>query len=217
VLSFLTTHLAPSPKLFEEGAILVNREGKRFYNELDKPYLAIAKQSQGTSYIVFDDTLARQFDRWPYFISTAPGVAYAFFSDYRRNRRDIFFQGQSWDELAGRLKVPVAALADAVQTHNRHVADRKADSFGRTPTRAIDKPPFYALGPAKSWVVMTDGGLAVTPNMEVLDESDKIIPGLYAAGSSGQGGVLLEGHGMHVMWGFTSGRIAGRNAAAGPH
>ncbi len=40
-----------------------------------------------------------------------------------------------------------------------------------------------------------------------------VLPGLYGAGSSGQGGLLLEGHGHHLGWAFTSGRIAGRNAA----
>ena len=40
-----------------------------------------------------------------------------------------------------------------------------------------------------------------------------LIPGLYAAGSTGQGGLLLEGHGHHLAWAFISGRIAGRNAA----
>ena len=42
-----------------------------------------------------------------------------------------------------------------------------------------------------------------------------VIPGLYAAGSTGQGGLLLEGHGHHLGWAFISGRIAGRNAAFG--
>ena len=36
---------------------------------------------------------------------------------------------------------------------------------------------------------------------------------LYAAGSAGQGGVLLEGHGHHLGWAFTSGRLAGAHAA----
>ena len=62
--------------------------------------------------------------------------------------------------------------------------------------------------------MLTDGGARVTPRLEVLDGGDAVIPGLYAAGSSGQGGVLLEGHGHHLGWAFTSGRIAGRNAAA---
>jgi succinate dehydrogenase/fumarate reductase flavoprotein subunit len=40
-----------------------------------------------------------------------------------------------------------------------------------------------------------------------------VIPGLFAAGSAGQGGLLLEGHGHHLGWAFTSGRLAGRHAA----
>ncbi len=35
--SFLTTALGPSPELFKEGAILVNREGRRFTDELGRP------------------------------------------------------------------------------------------------------------------------------------------------------------------------------------
>ena len=42
---------------------------------------------------------------------------------------------------------------------------------------------------------------------------DQPIPGLYAAGSTGQGGLLLKGHGHHLAWAFVSGRRAGRHAA----
>ena len=59
----------------------------------------------------------------------------------------------------------------------------------------------------------TDGGLAVTEDLQVLNSESQPIPGLFAAGSTGQGGVILDGHGHHLGWAFTSGRIAGRNAA----
>jgi predicted oxidoreductase len=61
--------------------------------------------------------------------------------------------------------------------------------------------------------VFTDGGLNVSEQLEVLSANGAAIPGLYAAGSTGQGGLLLEGHGHHLGWAFISGRIAGRNAA----
>ena len=73
--------------------------------------------------------------------------------------------------------------------------------------------PFYALGPAISWIVFSEGGLKVDEQLRVLHRDGEPIPGLYAAGSAGQGGVLLEGHGHHLSWAFTSGRLAGRNAA----
>jgi fumarate reductase flavoprotein subunit len=64
-----------------------------------------------------------------------------------------------------------------------------------------------------SWIVFSDGGLKVDLNHRVIHRDGHPIPGLYAAGSAGQGGVILEGHGHHLGWAFTSGRLAGRNAA----
>ncbi|MND06365.1 hypothetical protein D3C83_276970 [compost metagenome] len=53
----------------------------------------------------------------------------------------------------------------------------------------------------------------MTERLEVVRADGTVIPGLYAAGATGQGGLLLEGHGHHLGWAFISGRIAGRNAA----
>lgn len=209
ILAFLTTYLAPSPRLFWEGAILVNRAGRRFVNELERPALAIPHQPDRVAFIVFDDRLARRFSQWPHYISTAPGIAYAYLADYRRNRRDIYAQAATVEGLAQTLGIPAAALAATVAEHNRSAGE------GRTPRPGLTVPPYYALGPAKSWIVLTDGGLVVTSRMEVVDDGGRAIPGLYAAGSTGQGGVLLEAHGLHLCWAFTSGRIAGRTAAAG--
>ena len=75
------------------------------------------------------------------------------------------------------------------------------------------KAPFHALGPMQSWVVLTEGGLKVSTRHEVLDGSGAPIPGLFAAGAAGQGGVILAGHGHHLGWAFTSGRRAGQFAA----
>ena len=54
-------------------------------------------------------------------------------------------------------------------------------------------------------------GLDVTDRLEVRGRDGKAIPGLYAAGSAGQGGVLLDGHGHHIAWAFVSGRHAGQS------
>lgn len=204
LMSFLTTALGPSPDLFRQGAILVNSEGKRFTDELAQPARDVPKQPQRIAYILFDEAMAEKFEAWPYFVSTAPGVAYAYLGDYRRNRRDIFHHGNTPSELAASMHVPAAQLAATLERYNA------AERSGRT---ALARAPYYALGPIKSYVVFTDGGLNVSDRLEVLREDGSIIPGLYAAGSAGQGGLLLEGHGHHLGWAFISGRIAGRNAA----
>lgn len=203
-MMFVTTNLAPSHNLFRRGAILVNKEGRRFADEHDKPQFAIPQQPDRVAFIVFDHTVARAFAEWPNFISTAPGLAYAYLDDYRKNRRDIFAKGATLRELAGAMQIPAEALERTVTEHNASVPR------GAAP---IAKGPFYALGPAKSWIVIAEGGLKVDTSLRVLDGGARPIPGLYAAGSTGQGGLLLEGHGHHLGWAFTSGRIAGRYAA----
>jgi hypothetical protein len=54
---------------------------------------------------------------------------------------------------------------------------------------------------------------SVWPSLRSLGAGDKPIAGLYAAGSTGEDGMLLKGHGHHLAWAFASGRRAGRNAA----
>jgi succinate dehydrogenase/fumarate reductase flavoprotein subunit len=206
LMMFVTTNLAPSPNLFAKGAILINKEGKRFVDERDDPQLAIPRQPERVAYILLDDKIAREFSGWPNFVSTAPGVAYAYLADYRRNRKAVFAQGGTLAQLAGKLAMTPDALEATVREYNGKLANGLP---------AIDRPPYYALGPVKSWIVFTDGGARINTNFEVLDRNGRPIPGLYAAGSAGQGGVLLEGHGHHLGWAFTSGRLAGRKAAFG--
>ena len=203
VMSFVTTALAPSPNLFAEGAILVNRRGERFTNEGDKPAYAVPDQPDKIAYILLDQRMAALFSAWPHFISTAPGVAYAYVDDYRRNRSDIFSRMATLDALAGKLSMPAAAIAETVRAHNAGVGNRP--QFG--------EGPYVALGPVRAVFVHAEGGLAVDHEHRVLGAGDKPITGLYAAGSTGQGGLLLKGHGHHLAWAFASGRRAGRNAA----
>ena len=125
--------------------------------------------------------------------------------DYRRNRPDIFFRASSLAELASKTGMDPAKLEEAVMNYNAK------DASGER--RPFVTPPFVALGPVQSYIMSSDGGLAVNENLQVLGMGNLPIPGLYAAGSTGQGGLLLEGHGHHLGWGCTSGRIAGRHAA----
>jgi hypothetical protein len=48
----------------------------------------------------------------------------------------------------------------------------------------------------------------------VLDVFGNAIPGLYAAGNMGHNTLLFTGHGMHMAWAFTSGRLSGKIAVA---
>jgi len=194
VMQFLTTALAPTPALFEAGALLVNRDGERFGDERDRPAWRVPDQPGKVAYILLDAPLARRFSAWPDFVSTAPGVAYAYMPDYKRNRPDVCTEAATLKSLAGKLGM--RALEASVATR-------------------LASPPFVALGPVRSVFVHAEGGLAVDARHRVLGSGDQPIPGLYAAGATGQGGLLLKGHGHHLAWAFVSGRRAGRFAALG--
>ena len=211
IMSFLTTALAPSPLLFQRGAILVNQRGERFCDELDRPALALPDQPGKVGYIVIDGRLAREFSAWPHFVSTAPGVAYAYVPDYRRNRPDVFAEAASLRSLADRTGMQAQALEEAVAGYNAGLRD----SGGPASRQPLVQRPFIALGPVRAVFVHNEGGLAVDTGHRVLGPGDRPIPGLYAAGSTGQGGLLLKGHGHHLAWAFVSGRRAGKRAALG--
>ena len=147
---------------------------------------------------MIDHALAQRFSAWPHFVSTAPGVAYAYIPDYRRNRPDVFTEAPTVDSLAHQLQMNPAVLKKSVASAT---------------VRPLDSGPFIALGPVRSVFVHSEGGLAVDTQHRVLGADDKPLPGLYAAGSTGQGGLLLKGHGHHLAWAFVSGRRAGRFAA----
>lgn len=212
VLSFLTTALGLTDRLFQQGAMLVNCRGERFCDEFDKPVWKLAEQPQQSGYVILDRTLAERFTAYPYFISTAAGIAYAYLPDYRRSRADVYAEADSVEALARRIGADPDTLAASIAGHNQAIAAGRTNPAGQALT-PITTGPYVALGPVKSYSVSCDGGLAVNEKLQVLGADDQPIEGLYAAGLVGLSGLLLKGHGHHLGWAFTSGRMAGRNAA----
>jgi succinate dehydrogenase/fumarate reductase flavoprotein subunit len=213
VMSFLTTILVPSPKLFRAGAALINARGERFLDELDSPSdtstPVLAAQPDRLAYVLLDGKLAKKYSAWPNYVSTAPGFAYAFIPDYRRTRKDIFHEAATLEGLARKLGMQPEVLQKTVADYNTMLASPER-AKGR---ERLDGGPYIAMGPVRHYLNFSDSGVAVDTRLNVLGPGDKPIPGLFAAGFIGMGGMLLEGHGHHIGWAFTSGRLAGRHAA----
>ncbi|TWT13579.1 FAD-dependent oxidoreductase [Reyranella sp. CPCC 100927] len=209
IMRFMTTVMAPEASLLRDGAMLVGATGAGINIGDGPPGLAVAAQSGNTAYLVFDQAIAERYSRWPHPVSTAPGVAYAYFPDYRRTRPDLVHSAPSLAALATRTGMSGSALQAAADAHRQ----ARASGGGDLPP-PLARPPFHALGPIQSFIVLTDGGVKVGDDLRVIVERDRPVDRLFAAGSTGQGGVLLEGHGHHLGWAFTSGRIAARNATA---
>jgi succinate dehydrogenase/fumarate reductase flavoprotein subunit len=209
LMSFLTTILVPDARLYKDGGVLINKNGERFADELNNPGPGLSEQPSQYGYILLDGKLVDKFSRWPHFVSTAPGVAYAYIPDYRRSRKDVFHEGSTLGDLARSLHMDPQKLVKAVADYN--AATRGDGPLANRP--ALDRGPYVALGPVRHMIQFADSGIAVNGRLEVLSHDDRPVPGLFAAGFTGMGGALLWGHGHHLGWAFTSGRIAGRHAA----
>lgn len=204
MMGFVTTYLSPREALFDSGAILVDTHGRLRSNTSENINLVVAELGEDGGYIVGDRTLYEKFSSDPHYVATAPGVAFAYMPDFRRSRKDVYAEAPTTDELAAEIGISAAAL-------NKSIADAAASVTGGA--APLTEGPYFALGPVRAYLLQTNGGLKVSTRLEVLGRDDRPIRGLYAAGNAGQGGLALFGHGHHLGWAFTSGRIAGRNVA----
>jgi len=191
VRSLMIANMSPSERLFEAGAVLVASTGQLL--DSARPAQSVAHTEDRTAYIVMPAQIAKQFSSLPNYISTAPGIAYAFFNDYARGRPDLVHSAENANSLAVALGMDELSLESAL---------------GKA-----SKTPLVALGPVQAMLTTTEGALSVNEKCQVLDANSTVLAGLYAVGCMGQGGMLLRGHGLHLAWAFTSGRIAGNLAA----
>jgi fumarate reductase flavoprotein subunit len=207
IMSFITAALRPDPEIFKAGAILVNKQGNRVGGDTGIAELSLAEEETRECWLILDARLGRKFSRWPHFVSTAPGVGYAYLSDYKRSRADLYAAGRTARELAAKLRIAEEALLATLDSVNSQRDEEK---------RLLDGP-YYALGPLKLWGLPAPVGLAVDTKLRVLDQNDNPIAGLFAAGNTGQGRFTVSGHGHGLAWAFTSGRLAAAAAAELAH
>ncbi len=182
------------------GAILINREGNRFVNEIttrDKASAAILGQKGASAYLVFDDSVRKS-------LSKIEGYVHL----------HIVEEGKTLAELAKEMGVPAKNLETSVAAYNKSVKAGKDEQFGRpNMPRELNHGPYYAIE-VKPAVHHTMGGVVIDTKGEVKDAKGNIIKGLYAAGEI-TGGV----HGANRLGGnaisdiVTFGRIAGKDAA----
>jgi len=213
----LVTWQHPENSLFDDGAILLNCKGQRFCNEKEWPEreIAIASQPSEFAYILLDQRLCERYSKWPNFISTAPKIAYAYVDDYLKLRRDISSQAGSIAGLCRKTRIDRVAMEKSVADFNGHVTDKSKDAFGReADSKPLEGDRWVLLGPVAAYFTTTEGGAAIDEGLRVLDGEGQAIEGLYAVGQNGLGGQILWGHGLHIAWAITSGRLVGKELGA---
>ncbi len=184
-----------------DGAILVNKNGERFIDEVgtrDVVSAAEIAQPDSFSWLIVDQKMV-----------DASSVIQGYIN------RGLMLSGDTYEALAEALGIPADTFAATMNTWNGYVAEKNDPDFGRTSfANPLDTAPFYAVK-VTAGIHHTMGGLKIDPETHVIDESGKIIPGLFAAGEvtgGVHGGNRLGGNAVADFVVF--GRIAGAQAAA---
>lgn len=183
-----------------DGAILVNAEGKRFYDEVstrDKVSAAIIAQPDKSAWLVVDQSMVDKS---------------AVIAGYIKSGYTV--TGATYEELAKAMGVDEATFVSTMNTWNQAVEAKSDAEFNRTSfANPLTAAPYYAIKITPA-VHHTMGGIVINPKAEVLNEKGEVISGLFAAGEV-TGGV----HGANRLGGnavadfVVFGRISGQSAA----
>ena len=208
------------------GVVIVDRYGRRFAQEIYKPYSFYWEMS-------YFDTDRAEFPRIPSHMIfdertrlegpiANPSGPYGPIKLYEWSPDNSAEIEKGWirtadtiSGLAELIGVPSAALEETIEDWNRYCGEGSDPEHGRDPSTLtpIDTPPFYEI---VQWPGSgnTLGGPRRDEHARVLDPDGKPIPRLYSAGELGSiYGFLYQGGG-NLAECIAFGRIAGANSAA---
>ncbi len=182
------------------GAIFVNRDGRRFVNEIttrDATSAAILKQTGKSAFMIFDEGIRKS-------LKQIEGYFHL----------DLVKEGETLPALAAKIGVPADAFVATITSYNKAVETKNDAEFKRPDMpRPIKSPKYYSIEVIPG-IHYTMDGLKINTEAQVIGKDGKPIPGFFAAGEV-TGGV----HGANRLGGnsisetITFGRISGANAA----
>ncbi len=206
------TSISDMTTIYYAGAIIVNKDAKRFVNEsLSYKLLGdeALSQPEHKSWLVFDDAMRREQMK----IRAIDKKMWAPFDEGKSVAFAV--SGETIEETAQKAGLDPKALAETVREYNE-AAPAGKDTLGRTSLSSgygkpipLAKGPFFIM-PATAGMIGTYCGVRIDPKAHVIDVFGDPIPGLLAAGEC-TGGV----HGAAYMTGRAFGKAIayGRIAA----
>ena len=184
------------------GAILLNRDGKRFVNEMDTRDVvseAILSQEKGTAFLFFDQAVRESLSA---------------IENY--DKLGLMVQSPDLAGIASKTGMDEAALSQSLQRYNGFQSCGEDTDYHRSEVQMpvpLARAPYYAVE-VKPAIHHTMGGIHIDSMARVLDEEGQPVEGLFACGEvtgGVHGGNRLGGNGVADIVVF--GRIAGREAS----
>ncbi len=187
-----------------DGAALINQEGQRFVEELERRDViseAIIEQTGGYTYQIWDHKLGEE---------TGNLTAHAGELE-KLQEQELIYVADTLEEGAEYWDIPLEQFMETIEMINEYAeTGEDLDYNHRAGLAPIKEAPFY-LQKAVPSVHHTMGGLVINEKTEVIDEDGNPIKNLYAAGElTGviQGANRLGGNAITDI--ITFGRIAGK-------
>jgi len=193
--------------------IVVNKYARRFYDE-------------------GEDFWPKRYAIWGRLVAKQPGqIAYAIID---AKSIDLFMpsvfapvEADTIGELATKLELDPSALGEVVNAFNKSVrpgtfdpsmlddcATRELEPPKSHWARPLDSPPYYGY-PLRPGITFTYLGVTVDEKAQVIMNTGRAAPNIFAAGEIMAGNILGQGYmaGFGMTIGTVFGRIAGKEAA----
>lgn len=177
-----------------EPYLWVNNAGKRLTNEkwiaMDITYKVAEKEPSHTYWNIFDQAAVNRMETEPFMTGSRTVLGS---NDPMPNmgkeldkgvESGILYKADTLEELAQLCGIDAAALVATAERYNDHCKKGLDPDFYK-PTEyliEISQPPYYAIEEVPAWYA-TLNGVVINENFEVLDKSEKPIPGLFAGGA----------------------------------
>ncbi|MFS2225161.1 flavocytochrome c [Pantoea sp. B65] len=164
-----TTSYLISESIRGGGAILVNQNGQRFFNEMetrDKVSAAIINLPEKYAYIVFDEQVRLKNKAADEYLA-----------------RGFVISADTPQALAAELNIDPQTLQATLARYSGFVEAQCDSDFGRSSAlrHPVNQGPFYAIRIAPG-VHHTMGGVVINADSAVLDSQNQVINGAFAAG-----------------------------------
>jgi succinate dehydrogenase/fumarate reductase flavoprotein subunit len=198
-------YVKPEQALYDAGAVLLTRSGRRVGKERALDPHAVAEECDEDLFVVFDGRVAAQIataqddsvharDGWQrtgrLFVCTFPGIAYGYVDDL--------------------VDVGHAARGDDLAAVARQMGIERLDRGAH----GLERPPFVAIGPCRYRSFSSMATVDCDLELRALRSDGSAIPGLYVAGNLSGRASTGGSHGYGLGWAFVSGTVAAAGAAA---
>lgn len=200
----ITLHRGRNPAI--AGDIWVNANGERFIAEDTRDPDALERAMMSTPgwvlWAIFDDLMRQGFTKEINEVTRRLGLL------------GLITSAPTIEQLAEAIGVPPANLKRTVERYNEAVRTGHDPLGRREMPKAIDEPPFHAVR-SDGVTILSQGGIKVNAQLQVMRADGTPIEGLYAAGEVlGAGQVMGDAFcsGMSAGAAVTFGRLAARFA-----